>query len=129
MKITCPHCSHRGITPKQKFFASPNSPAKCNKCGELSAVEQGIKIKLVLFIAFLLMLLGYALPVFIYSIYSHALFMLTPLIIISCIPIAIYYIVPLAPISSKEIKHANTAFKTTVVLVIIYLLYEVSTIV
>jgi len=129
MKITCPHCNHSGITPKQKFFASPNSPAKCNNCGELSAAEQGIKINLVLFIAFLLILVGYALPVFIYSIYSHALFMLTPLIIICCIPIAIYYIVPLAPITPKESKHANTVYKTTVVLAIIYLLYEVSKIV
>lgn len=126
MEITCPHCNQSGITSMAKFRAVPESPATCSYCGELSAIEQGIKIKVVLFVAFLLMLVGPAIYAFIYP---SLLFMLLPLIIICCIPIATYYFVPLAPITANEIKHANLVYKIAVVLAIIYVIYEISSIV
>ena len=79
MEITCPHCKKPGITSMAKFRAVPKSPAKCSYCGGLSAIEQGVKIKVVLFVAFILMLVGPAIYAFVYT---SLLFMLFPLIVI-----------------------------------------------
>ena len=126
MEITCPHCNQPGITPMAKFRAMPKSPATCSYCGELSAIEQGIKIKVALFVAFLLMLIGPATYAFYYP---SSIFMLFPLIIICCMPVATYYFVPLAPITANEIKHANLIFKAAAVLAVIYVIYEINALV
>ena len=120
MDISCPHCGQPGISKIAKFRANPKSPAICSLCGKESAIEQGIKVKVLLLVTFLLMLIGPALYAFAYPSLWFMLLALVPLI---ALPLVIYLSVPLAPISKDEIARANYAYKVAILLLVIYLAY------
>jgi uncharacterized protein (DUF983 family) len=121
MEFTCPHCGQYGISAMEKFRAIPKSPAICRKCGKTSALEQGAKIKLLLVATGLLMLVGPALYAFAYPSLLFMLLMFIPLLLL---PVATYYLVPLAPITRAETERASKIYKAAVFFGLLYLVYK-----
>jgi hypothetical protein len=46
MEYICPNCNERTIPGKDKFFAAPHAPAKCQACGKFCAESRGPSVAL-----------------------------------------------------------------------------------
>ena len=98
MELTCPHCNKQGVSKLFKFIAIQVNSATCNICGEQSVIK-GLKLIMVLIMAFILMMACFMANVYLYR---TLYFIYVSAIIPFLIPIAVYFFVPLVAIKKRS---------------------------